>query len=59
VLAGADSSVSSVAHPGKPSNPVANGCQVNQFAEHAAAVRPLAALAEEVAPKTAARVAAP
>lgn len=59
MLAGADSSVSFIAHPGKPSNPVADGCQVNQFPERAAVVRPVAALAEEVAPQTAARVAAP
>jgi hypothetical protein len=59
VLTVADSSVSVVAHSGRPSNRVADGCQVNQSAEHAAAVRALAALAEEVAPQTAARVAAP
>jgi acetolactate synthase-1/2/3 large subunit len=59
VSADADSSVSPVAHPGKPSNPVADACPVNQSAKRAAAVRFLAALAEEMAPRTAARVAAP
>ena len=59
VLAGAASPVSFFAYPGKPSDLVPEGCEVHVLAEHNGAAEALAALADEVAPGTAAAVAAP
>ena len=59
VLAGAASPVSFFAYPGKPSDLVPEGCQVHVLAEHNGAAEALTALADEVAPGTAAAVAAP
>jgi acetolactate synthase I/II/III large subunit len=58
VLAGAASPVSFFAYPGKPSDLVPEGCQVHVLAEHTGAAEALTALADEVAPGTAAAVAA-
>lgn len=54
VLAGAASPVSFFAYPGKPSDLVPEGCQVHLLAEHRGAADALAALADAVAPETAA-----
>ena len=54
VLAGAASPVSFFAYPGKPSDLVPDGCQVHLLAEHRGAADALAALADAVAPETAA-----
>jgi len=59
VLAGAASPVSFFAYPGKPSDLVPEGCQVHVLAGHSGAAAALAALADVVAPGTAAAVAAP
>jgi acetolactate synthase-1/2/3 large subunit len=59
VLAGAASPVSFFAYPGKPSDLVPEGCGVHVLAEHIGAAEALTALADEVAPGTAAAVAAP
>jgi acetolactate synthase-1/2/3 large subunit len=59
VLAGAASPVSFFAYPGKPSDLVPEGCGVHVLAEHNGAAEALTALADEVAPDTAAAVAAP
>jgi acetolactate synthase I/II/III large subunit len=59
VLAGAASPVSFFAYPGKPSDLVPEGCGVHVLAEHNGAAEALTALADEVAPGTAAAVAAP
>ncbi|MDT5253707.1 MAG: acetolactate synthase large subunit [Mycobacterium sp.] len=59
VLAGAVSPVSFFAYPGKPSDLVPEGCSVHVLAGHTGAAAALAALADEVAPGTAAAVAAP
>jgi acetolactate synthase I/II/III large subunit len=58
VLAGAASPVSFFAYPGKPSDLVPEGCGVHVLAEHNGAAEALTALADEVAPGTAAAVAA-
>jgi acetolactate synthase-1/2/3 large subunit len=58
VLAGAASPVSFFAYPGKPSDLVPEGCQVHVLAEPIGAAEALTALADEVAPGTAAAVAA-
>jgi acetolactate synthase I/II/III large subunit len=59
LLAGAKSPVSFFAYPGKPSDLVPEGCEVHVLAEHHGAADALAALADEVAPRTAAPLAAP
>jgi acetolactate synthase I/II/III large subunit len=59
VLAGAASPVSFFAYPGKPSDLVPEGCGVHVLAEHNGAAEALTALADEVAPGTAAAVAVP
>ena len=59
VVAGAVSPVSFFAYPGKPSDLVPEGCSVHVLAGHTGAAAALAALADEVAPGTAAAVAAP
>jgi acetolactate synthase-1/2/3 large subunit len=59
VLAGAASPVSFFAYPGKPSDLVPDGCEVHVLAAHSGAADALAALADELAPGTAAAVAAP
>jgi acetolactate synthase I/II/III large subunit len=59
ILAGAASPVSFFAYPGKPSDLVPEGCQVHVLAGHTGAAEALSALADEVAPGTAAAVAAP
>jgi acetolactate synthase I/II/III large subunit len=59
VLAGAASPVSFFAYPGKPSDLVPEGCGVHVLAEHNGAAEALTALADEVAPGTAAAVVAP
>jgi acetolactate synthase I/II/III large subunit len=59
LLAGAKSPVSFFAYPGKPSDLVPEGCEVHVLAEHHGAADALAALADEVAPQTAAPLAAP
>ncbi|HYB37897.1 MAG TPA: acetolactate synthase large subunit [Mycobacterium sp.] len=59
VLAGAKSPVSFFAYPGRPSDLVPEGCQVHVLAEHTGAADALAALADEVAPRTTASLAAP
>ncbi|WP_375486047.1 acetolactate synthase large subunit, partial [uncultured Mycobacterium sp.] len=56
VLAGAASPVSFFAYPGKPSNLVPEGCEVHQLAGPAGAAAALAALADVLAPGTAAAV---
>ncbi|OSC42092.1 acetolactate synthase large subunit [Mycobacterium decipiens] len=58
VLAGAKSPVSFFAYPGKPSDLVPDGCEVHVLAERSGAADALAALADEVAPGTAAAPAA-
>lgn len=58
ILAGAPSPVSFFAYPGKPSDLVPDGCQVHVLAGHAGAADALSALADVVAPDTAAPVAA-
>lgn len=58
ILAGAPSPVSFFAYPGKPSDLVPDGCQVHVLAGHTGAADALTALADEVAPGTAAPVAA-
>jgi acetolactate synthase I/II/III large subunit len=58
VLAGAASPVSFFAYPGRPSDLVPEGCEVHVLAEHTGAADALAALADEMAPGTAAPVAA-
>ncbi|OBI46911.1 acetolactate synthase large subunit [Mycobacterium sp. E796] len=58
VLAGAKSPVSFFAYPGMPSDLVPAGCQVHVLAEYNCAANALVALAEEVAPGTAAPLAA-
>jgi acetolactate synthase I/II/III large subunit len=57
VLAGAASPVSFFAYPGRPGDLVPEGCEVHVLAEHAGAADALVALADEVAPGTAAAVA--
>ncbi|OBI53430.1 hypothetical protein A5707_11655 [Mycobacterium kyorinense] len=59
ILAGAASPVSFFAYPGKPSDLVPDGCEVHVLAHHTGAADALAALADEVAPDTAAEAAAP
>jgi acetolactate synthase-1/2/3 large subunit len=59
VLAGAASPVSFFAYPGSPSDLVPDGCAVHVLARHAGAADALGALADELAPGTAAAVAAP
>lgn len=54
VLAGAKSPVSFFAYPGMPSDLVPAGCEVHVLAEHGGAAAALVALADEVAPDTAA-----
>lgn len=58
VLAGAASPVSFFAYPGKPSDLVPEGCEVHVLAGHRGAADALAALADAVAPHTAAPLAA-
>jgi acetolactate synthase-1/2/3 large subunit len=58
VLAGAASPVSFFAYPDKPSDLVPEGCAVHVLAPHRGAAAALAALAEAVAPQTAAPAAA-
>jgi acetolactate synthase-1/2/3 large subunit len=59
VLAGAKSPVSFFAYPGKPSELVPEGCQVHVLAGPQGAADALAALADDVAPGTVAKLAAP
>jgi acetolactate synthase-1/2/3 large subunit len=59
VLAGAASPVSFFAYPDRPSDLVPEGCDVHVLAEHMGATGALVALADEVAPGTAAAVAPP
>jgi acetolactate synthase I/II/III large subunit len=59
VLAGAASPVSFFAYPGRPSDLVPDGCEVHVLAEHPGAADALVALADEVAPGTAAAVMPP
>jgi acetolactate synthase-1/2/3 large subunit len=59
VLAGAKSPVSFFAYPNMPSDLVPAGCEVHVLAEHSGAADALTALADELAPGTAAPVAAP
>jgi acetolactate synthase I/II/III large subunit len=59
VLAGAASPVSFFAYPGRPSDLVPEGCEVHVLAGHTGAADALVALADEVAPGTAAAVAPP
>lgn len=59
ILAGAASPVSFFAYPGKPSDLVPDGCQVHVLAGHAGAADALSALADLVAPDTAAPLTAP
>ncbi len=54
ILAGAKSPVSFFAYPGMPSDLVPAGCEVHVLAEHAGAADALVALADELAPGTAA-----
>ena len=58
IVAGAKSPVSFFAYPGKPSDLVPDGCQVQVLAEHAGAAAALERLAEELAPGSIATVAA-
>ncbi len=57
VLAGAASPVSFFAYPGKPSDLVPDGCTVHLLASHGGAEAALIALAEVLAPRTAAPLA--
>ena len=57
VLAGAKSPVSFFAYPDKPSDLVPAGCEVHVLAEHSGAADALVALADELAPGSAAPVA--
>jgi acetolactate synthase I/II/III large subunit len=57
VLAGAASPVSFFAYPGKPSDLVPEGCKVHHLASHIGAEAALSALADAVAPHTAAPLA--
>jgi acetolactate synthase-1/2/3 large subunit len=57
VLAGAASPVSFFAYPGKPSDLVPQGCEVHLLSGPRGAATALAALADEIAPGTEARVA--
>ncbi|BBZ11863.1 acetolactate synthase large subunit [Mycobacterium branderi] len=59
ILAGAASPVSFFAYPGRPSDLVPDGCEVHVLSGHRGAADALTALADEVAPGTAAPVAAP
>ena len=59
ILAGAKSPVSFFAYPGKPSDLAPAGCEVQVLAQHVGAAAALERLAEELAPGTAAPVAAP
>jgi acetolactate synthase I/II/III large subunit len=59
ILAGAASPVSFFAYPGKPSDLVPEGCSVHVLAGPTGAAAALAALADDIAPGTAAAVAAP
>ena len=56
ILAGARSPVSFFAYPGKPSDLVPPGCDVHVLAEPGQATAALTALADEVAPDTAAQL---
>ncbi|ANR92053.1 acetolactate synthase large subunit [Mycobacterium avium subsp. avium] len=58
VLAGAKSPVSFFAYPGMPSDLVPAGCEVHVLAGHTGAADALSALADQLAPGTAAPVAA-
>jgi acetolactate synthase I/II/III large subunit len=58
VLAGAKSPVSFFAYPGMPGDLVPVGCEVHVLAEYSGALAALVGLADEVAPGTAAAVAA-
>lgn len=59
ILAGAASPVSFFAYPGRPSDLVPDGCEVHVLAHPTGAAEALTALAEEMAPGTAAPVAEP